>query len=367
MKPVRVLVVDDSALTRKVLARGLARDPAIEVVATAADPFLARDEIVAREPDVMTLDLEMPRMDGLSFLRKLMPQHPMPVVIVSSLCQQGQQVTLEALRAGAVDFVLKPTPESGRGIEEMLDELREKVKIAAHTEPRVVEPSRAGVVEPPRSSALAAVRDWVVAIGSSTGGPEALREVIQRFPSDMPAAIVVQHMPAGFTRSLAQSLDAVAAVTVKEAESGDELRCGRVLVAPGGLQTRVVRTGEVYRVVCDPGAKVGGHAPSVDVMMKSVARHVGRQAVGVVLTGMGRDGAAGLLAMKSAGAATVGQDEATSLVYGMPKAAADCGAVDRVVPLQRVTATLVELLTERARETNPERGRARRSGDALAG
>ncbi|EAT15796.1 chemotaxis response regulator protein-glutamate methylesterase [Desulfuromonas acetoxidans] len=349
-KPVRVLVVDDSALVRQILSNGLAMDPGIEVVGSAADPYMARDKIVQLKPDVLTLDVEMPRMDGVEFLRKLMPQYPLPVVMVSSLTQKGKQITMEALEAGAVDFVTKPTTNVAQGLNAMLMELRAKVKIAstanvAHWKGKRVE-KRAAVANG-ASKALAESTDKVVAIGASTGGTEAIKKVVTQFPATMPGVVIVQHMPPGFTKMFSERLNQLCAMEVKEAENGDRIRPGRILVAPGALQMEVVRSGGIYQVRCAPGEKVSGHCPSVDVMMHSVAKHVGRNAVGVMLTGMGSDGAEGMLAMKNAGARNLAQDEASSVVFGMPKVAYEKGGAEKLFPLDRIASQVISLLTEK--------------------
>ncbi len=349
-KQVRVLVVDDSALVRQILSNGLAMDPGIEVVGSAADPYMARDKIIQLKPDVLTLDVEMPRMDGVEFLRKLMPQYPLPVVMVSSLTQKGKQITMEALEAGAVDFVTKPTTNVAQGLNAMLMELRAKVKIAstanvAHWKGKRVE-KRSAVVNG-ASRALAESTDKVVAIGASTGGTEAIKKVVTQFPATMPGVVIVQHMPPGFTKMFSERLNQLCAMEVKEAENGDRIRPGRILVAPGALQMEVVRSGGIYQVRCAPGEKVSGHCPSVDVMMHSVAKQVGRNAVGVMLTGMGSDGAEGMLAMKNAGARNIAQDEASSVVFGMPKVAYEKGGAEKLVPLDRIATQVISLLTEK--------------------
>ncbi|BCA79099.1 chemotaxis response regulator protein-glutamate methylesterase [Desulfuromonas sp. AOP6] len=347
---VRVLVVDDSALVRQILSSGLAMDPGIEVVGTASDPYMARDKIVELKPDVLTLDVEMPRMDGVEFLRRLMPQYPLPVVMVSSLTQKGKQITIDALEAGAVDFVAKPTTDMARGLAAMMLELRSKVKIASTANVSHWKSKRSTLPrrEPaPGSSALAESTDKVIAIGASTGGTEAIKKVITQFPSTMPGVVIVQHMPAGFTKMFSDRLNQLCAMEVKEAESGDRVMPGRILVAPGGLHMRVRRSGGIYQVVCDAGEKVSGHCPSVDVLMHSVAEQVGANAVGVMLTGMGSDGAAGMLAMRQAGARNIAQDEATSVVFGMPKVAFDKGGAERLLPIDDMADEVIRLLTEK--------------------
>lgn len=347
---VRVLVVDDSALVRNILSQGLSLDPNIEVVGSASDPYIARDKIVELQPDVLTLDVEMPRMDGVAFLRKLMPQYPIPVVMVSSLTQRGKQITIDALDAGAVDFVAKPTSNVAAGLNAMLMELRAKVKIASTANVshwkgrRILPPAQAAV---PGSKALSESTDKVIAIGASTGGTEALRRVIEMLPATTPGVVVVQHMPSGFTRMFADRLNQLCPMQVKEAETGDRVRAGLVLVAPGGVHMKVVRSGGFYQVRCGGTEKVSGHCPSVDVMMHSVAEQVGPNAVGAMLTGMGQDGAEGMLAMRKAGSRSIAQDEATSVVFGMPKVAFEKGGAERLVPLEKVAPTLLGLLTEK--------------------
>jgi two-component system chemotaxis response regulator CheB len=343
----RVLVVDDSALVRDILARGLALDPELEVVGAASDPYAARDRIVQLRPDVLTLDVEMPRMDGVEFLRKLMPQYPLPVVMVSALTERGAQVTLDALEAGAVDFVTKPSADVARGLNGMLAELRAKVKVAARVDVsrfRQRAPPQA-VQKPKVQTALAVSTDKVIAIGASTGGTEAIREVVMKLPRTAPGVVIVQHMPAGFTRMFADRLNQLVQMDVKEAEDGDRVMTGRILVAPGGKHMRVVRAGGIYSVEIRPGELVCGHCPSVEVLMQSVALSVGANAVGVMLTGMGHDGADGLKAMRDAGARTLAQDEKSCVVFGMPKVAYERGGAERLVPLSDIAPSVLRLLS----------------------
>ena len=347
-KVIRVLVVDDSALVRNILSQGLSMDPNIEVVGTASDPYIARDKIVELNPDVLTLDVEMPRMDGVAFLRKLMPQFPVPVVMVSSLTQRGKQITMDALDAGAVDFVAKPTSNVAAGLNAMLMELRAKVKIAStanvsHWKGKRVVP-RAPSAAP---CALAESTDKVIAIGASTGGTEAIRRVVEGFPANTPGVVIVQHMPPGFTKMFSERLNQLCQMEVREAADGDRIRTGLILVAPGGVQLKVVRSGGFYQVRCGGTEKVSGHCPSVDVMMHSIAEQVGNNAIGGMLTGMGQDGAEGMLAMKNAGARCIAQDEATSVVFGMPKVAYEKGGAERLVPLDTFAPALLGLLTEK--------------------
>ena len=325
-------------------------DPCIEVVGTAGDPYVARDKIVKLQPDVLTLDVEMPRMDGVDFLRRLMPQYPLPVVMVSSLTQKGKQTTLDSLEAGAVDFVSKPTSDIARGLKDMLLELRTKVKQAASANVSHWKTARSAVPSQLKTlgkRALAESTDKVIAIGASTGGTEAIRKIITQFPATMPGVVIVQHMPAGFTRLFAERLNQLCAMEVKEAESGDRIMPGRVLIGPGGFHMKVIRSGGLYQVRCEPGPPVKGHCPSVDVMMHSVAQHVGANAVGVMLTGMGSDGAEGMKAMRDAGARNLAQDEASCVVFGMPKVAYEMGGAHSLVSLDSMANRVVDLLSER--------------------
>ncbi len=349
MKKIRVLVIDDSALVRNILAEGLNRSPRIEVVGTAPDPFIARDKIVQLQPDVLTLDVEMPRMDGVEFLRRLMPQYPLPVIMVSSLTVRGKQVTLDALNAGAIDFVSKPTSNMQQGLAVMMGELVAKVEMAARANvSHWKEASRAGVAERIRKSAvtpLLETTDKIVAIGASTGGVEAINRVVRGFPASMPGVVIVQHMPAGFTAMFSERLNQMCAMKVKEAAHGDRVMNGTVLVAPGDKHLRVVRSGGIYTVMLESGEKVSGHRPSVDVMFHSLAQSAGRNAVAAILTGMGADGADGMLAMRQAGARTVAQDEKSSVVFGMPKVAYERGGAERLASLENIGSTLIAYLT----------------------
>ena len=345
MRRVKVLIIDDSAVVRQVLSLGLSRDPDLEVVGAAGDAFRARELILSQHPDVLTLDVEMPRMDGLIFLKKLMPQYPLPVVMVSSLTGPGAAATLEAFQFGAVEVVNKPSTNVGEGLGFMLEDLREKIKAAS-----LVDVSRwrnerwAEAVPRLPVGALFRSTDKMVAVGASTGGTVALRTILTALPADMPGTVVVQHMPPVFTRLFAEKLNQECQMKVKEAEDGDRVTQGRVLVAPGGQQTTVRRSGGDYLVRVAAGERVNGHAPSVDVLFDSVADAAGANAVGVVLTGMGRDGAAGLLRMRRAGARTLSQDEASSLIYGMPMEAWKLGGSEKQVDLTQVPAEVVELL-----------------------
>lgn len=346
-RPIKVLIVDDSALVREILSQGLDLDPGIEVVGSASDPYVARDRIVTLTPDVLTLDVEMPRMDGVEFLRKLMPQYPLPVVMVSALTEKGKQVTFDALEAGAVDFVTKPKSDMVRGLNVMLMELRTKIKIAStanvsHWKHKREDLRSRAVVE---RGALAESTDKVIAIGASTGGTEAIREVITRFPLSIPGVVIVQHMPAGFTQMFSERMNSLCRVEVKEAEDKDRIMPGRVLIAPGDNHMEVVRSGGIYQVKVTPGEPVNGHCPSVEVLMNSVARYVGNNAVGVMLTGMGHDGADAIGAMRKAGARTLAQDEATSVVFGMPNEAFKRGGAERLVPIDEIAESVINFFS----------------------
>ncbi|HNS09452.1 MAG TPA: chemotaxis response regulator protein-glutamate methylesterase [Candidatus Rifleibacterium sp.] len=345
-RKIRVLVVDDSAMIRNILADGLQKDPTIEVVGKAADPYMARDKIVELKPDVITLDVEMPRMDGLEFLKKLMAQYPLPVIMVSALTERGKKITLEALEAGAVDFVTKPKADVARGLDEMMIELRTKVKLAASANVshfKVARSETLKTLSAPR--ALAETTDKIIVIGASAGGTEAIKEVITRLPSVSPGVVIVQHMPEGFTKLFAERLNNLSQMFVKEATDGDRVMPGVVLVAPGSYQMSVIRSGGFYRVKCEKGEKVCGHCPSVEVLMRSAAACAGANAVGVMLTGMGSDGAGGMKAMRDAGARTIAQSEESCVVFGMPKSAINAGGVEFIVSLNDIAGKVLSLFS----------------------
>ncbi|MFH1999457.1 MAG: chemotaxis response regulator protein-glutamate methylesterase [Planctomycetota bacterium] len=351
LRPIRVLIVDDSALVREILTKALAMDKSIEVVGDAQDPYEARDKIVRLTPDVMTLDVEMPRMDGVEFLRRLMPQYPIPVIMVSALTQKGKKITLDSLALGAVDFVAKPSGDLARGLTPMIAELLIKIKVAATVDLSYWKQVRANP-QPcrpqPANNALPESTNKVIAIGASTGGTEAIKEVISRFPLNIPGVVIVQHMPAGFTNLYAETLNTQYKLQVKEAVTGDKVMPGRVLIAPGGKQMTVKRSGGEYRVNCFRDNKVCGHAPSVEVLMQSVAKNVGANAVGIILTGMGSDGAEGMLALREAGGRTLAQDEATSVVFGMPRMAWEKGGVEKLVPLGEMADEVIRILSRKS-------------------
>ncbi|MBI5165517.1 MAG: chemotaxis response regulator protein-glutamate methylesterase [Magnetospirillum sp.] len=341
--PIRVLIVDDSALMRQMLAAVLESDPAITVVGTAPDPLVAREKIKALNPDVITLDVEMPRMDGLAFLEKLMTLRPMPVVMVSSLTAAGAEVTLRALELGAVDVFCKPADAAAGGLAAFGRELADKVKAAAQAR---VKPLGDRAAKPAVRLAMTTIygsTDVLVAIGASTGGVEALREVVTRLPPDAPPVVITQHIPPRFSASFANRLDGLCAVRVKEAADGDRIVAGHVFIAPGDRHLAVRRSGAQLVCHVSDGPLVSGHKPSVDVLFHSVADSCGAKAVGVILTGMGRDGADGLLAMRRAGAATLGEDESSCVVYGMPRAAREIGAVEREIPLSRMAEEILKV------------------------
>jgi len=353
---IKVLIIDDSALVRKLLTEMLGKSRDIEVVGTAADPFAARERIKQLNPDVITLDVEMPRMDGITFLENLMRLRPMPVVMVSSLTQQGAEVTLRALELGAVDFIAKPRIDVAGTFGDYADELIAKVKVAASARvnphlsrvPRTVDPRRsADAVLPaasPRRGLLTTER--VIAIGSSTGGTEAIREVLEALPPDAPAIVISQHIPAAFSKPFAERMDRSSPMSVCQAQDGQYILPGHVYIAPGDLHLLVERDGARYRCRLSDGPQVNRHRPSVDVLFRSVAQNVGPNALGVILTGMGDDGARGLKEMLDAGASTIAQDEASSVVWGMPGAAVKLGAAQQVLTLQRIPAELLRLAAQ---------------------
>lgn len=338
---VKVLIVDDSAIVRKILSAELGRHRGIEVVGTAPDPYIARDKIMALQPDVLTLDVEMPKMDGITFLRKLMKYHPMPVIILSSLTPKGGETAMEALSAGAIEVMSKPGPSYSVG--DACDALAEKIGIAsrAHVERAVASSSRSS--SEVNRLHMTETTNKILAIGASTGGVQALTCVLSALPANAPGTLIVQHMPAQFTVSFAKRLNNECAMNVREAKDGDRILPGHALIAPGGMHMLLRRSGANYHVAVKDGPAVCRQKPSVEVMFNSVAKYAGANAVGAILTGMGSDGAGGLLNMRENGAHTVAQDEASSVVFGMPKEAIERGAVEKVVPLSDVAQTLLNL------------------------
>ena len=343
MRPIKVLIVEDSIVFRELLVQNLSRDPAIQVVGTASDHIEARDAILEKKPDVMTLDVELPRMSGIEFLRKLMPQYPLPVVVISSLSDK----VFDALNAGAVDFVAKPAVSSRVQLEEFIrNELLVKIKIASTA--KISNIKRKVMAQEQDVHRLSTRRNnLIVAIGASTGGTEAIFAVAKEYGTDIPGIVVVQHMPPGFTSMYAKRLNDQCRIQVKEAQTGDRVMPGHMLIAPGGdQQMRLLKVNGVYQVECRKGPRVNGHCPSVDVLFDSVAKCAGPDAVGIILTGMGGDGAKGLLAMRKAGARTIGQDESTCVVYGMPKVAYDLGAVEYQEKLTQIAGRTYALLNK---------------------
>lgn len=350
---VKVLIVDDSALIRKLLTEMLSADPDIDVVGTAPDPYVARDKIKALNPDVVTLDIEMPRMDGLTFLSNLMRLRPTPVVMISTLTQKGAKTSLEALHIGAVDYVSKPQADVVENLQQYREEIIEKVKVAARANLAALVRRKCAVPLSEREAAgdsaavirPAAVVGRVIAIGASTGGTEAIAEVLASMPAGSPPVLVAQHIPEMFSRSFSERVDRVSELSVREASNGEPALAGHAYVAPGNYHLSLARAGTGYTCVLDQSPRVNRHRPSVDVLFESVARTAGAKAIGVMLTGMGRDGARGLKAMRDAGARTLAQDEATSVVWGMPGAAVELGAVQQIVALNQVPGSIIRLLS----------------------
>lgn len=340
---IRVLIVDDSAVIRKLLEKIFSSSPDIEVVGTAADPYIARDKLVALKPDVMTLDVEMPRMDGISFLEKVMQHFPTRTVIFSSLAKTGSETYLRALEAGAIEILEKPSIDVSQSLEALSQTIVEKVKAVAKARinpiKKVATPGAPVAKVNPTS--LARTTHQLIAVASSTGGTEALKVFLSGMPADIPGTLVVQHMPPGFTKSFAENLNNMFPFEVKEAQEGDQVVPGRVLIAPGNYHMEITRSGAFYYVKLHQGPTLHSVRPAADYLMKSVAKYVGKNALGVVLTGMGKDGAEGLLEMKNAGAYTVAQNEETCVVYGMPGAAVALGAADKILPLDKIAGDLM--------------------------
>lgn len=353
MKKVRVLIVDDSAVVRQTLTQIMQADGTIEVIGSASDPYLAVKKIMSEVPDVITLDIEMPRMDGLTFLKRIMSQHPIPVVVISSLTDKGSETGIRALEYGAVEIITKPRLNTKRFIEESSIRICDSVKAAALAQVRrkvvpdkiQVAPklSADAVISEGSSHSMIQTTEMVVAVGASTGGTEALREFLTALPHDCPGIVIVQHMPELFTKSFANRLNELCRITVKEAEDGDTIIRGRALVAPGNRHLLLKRSGARYFVQLNDGPLVNRHRPSVDVLFRSFARYAGRNAIGIIMTGMGDDGAKGLLEMKAAGAKTIAQDEKTCVVFGMPKEAIRLGAAEKVTPLELIAPTMMKL------------------------
>ena len=348
---IKVLIVDDSALVRKLLTKELDKQPDIEVVGTAMNPYIAREKIFELKPDVITLDLEMPRMDGLSFLAKLMKHFPIPVVVVSSLTPKNSQNALNALRLGAVDVICKPG--SAYSTQNISKDIIKAVRTASVAKLQGTEPAstpKANPAENYSSYKLVHTTNKFIAIGSSTGGTRALETVLPALPANLPGIVIVQHMPPVFTKSFADRLNTICNMRVKEAEDGDQVENGQVLIAPGNYHMLVEKSGARYYTRIKQGPPVHHQRPSVDVMFNSVAKSAGVNAMGVILTGMGADGAKGLLAMKESGAYTIGQDEQTSVVYGMPREAYNVGAVQQQYPLSRIAGAIVNHMKEKIKQ-----------------
>ena len=343
MNKIRVLVVDDSAIVRKVLSEELSKYQDIEVVGTAPDPYVARDKIVLLKPDVITLDIEMPRMDGLTFLRKLMKYYPVPAIVVSSLTTKGGKLTLEALDIGAVDVIAKPGVAYSVG--DMSAQLAEKIRGAARARiSKRTEDNNDTAPGPQPMKALAQTSNKVIAIGASTGGTVALRSLLVQMPANSPGILIVQHMPANFTAAFAERLNGLCQITVKEAKDNDSVSNGTALIAPGNYHMLLRRSGARYYVEVKTGPMVHHQRPAVDVLFKSTARYAGANAIGVILTGMGADGAVGLLEMKNMGAGTIAQDEKTCVVFGMPKEAIKLGAADKILPLEKIASEIMRMV-----------------------
>ena len=344
---IKVLCVDDSSLVRSLMSEIISSQPDMMVCATAPDPLVARDLIKQHNPDVLTLDVEMPRMDGLDFLEKLMRLRPMPVLMVSSLTERGSEITLRALELGAVDFVTKPRLGIRDGMLEYTQLIADKIRAASRAR---VRQAHAHGVAPAPAAAVPMVRNPLIStekliiIGASTGGTEAIREVLVPLPPDAPGVLITQHMPAGFTRSFAQRLNGLCRITVKEAEHGERVLPGHAYIAPGDRHLSLGRSGANYVALLDDGPPVNRHRPSVDVLFRSAAVHAGKNAIGVILTGMGKDGAAGMVEMHQAGAHTFAQDEASCIVFGMPREAIAAGGADEVVPLNEMCGRVMTRL-----------------------
>lgn len=345
MNPIRVLIIDDSALAREILTKGLSAYNDLEVVGTAADVYEGRDKIVYLKPDVLTLDIEMPKMDGVEFLRRLIPQYPIPVVVVSSLSAENAQVTLDAMDYGAVDYIQKPSSRFGNKLMDMMDELHEKLIYAARVNVRKISISYNYAVNKKRA-VLQGGTEKIIVIGASTGGTVALRKIVEEFPPDMPGCVIVQHMPAGFTKMFAEKLNSTCLVEVKEAEQGDRVHRGLVLVAPGNKQIYLKRSGGFYTVSCREEERINGHCPSVEPLFDSAAISSGSNTIGVMLTGMGSDGADAMVRLRESGARTLAQDEETSVVFGMPQEAFIRGGAEMLVPIDKITQQILSFIRE---------------------
>ncbi|HVM60239.1 MAG TPA: chemotaxis response regulator protein-glutamate methylesterase [Verrucomicrobiae bacterium] len=340
MNKIKVLIVDDSAIVRQVFSAELQREPDIEVVGTAPDPYVARDKIVELDPDVVVMDVEMPRMDGIAFLRKLMRFYPLPVIIVSSLTPKGGALAVEAMEAGAIEVMCKPG--AAYTVGDMTTALADKIRAASTAKHRLKKGSIEEPVAKPDRLALTQTTNKIIAIGASTGGTQAIERVITRFPGNAPGTVIVQHMPEHFTASFAERLNGICDIEVREAKDNDSVIPGVALIAPGNYHMLLRRSGARYYVEVKSGPAVCRQRPSVEVLFMSVAKYAGKNAVGAILTGMGADGAKGLLEMRQAGAHTIAQDETSSVVYGMPREAVECGAACEILPLDRIAESLLQ-------------------------
>lgn len=334
-KKIKVLIVDDSLIFREVIAKGISSDPSIEVIAKAVDPFDARDKILQYRPNVMTCDIQMPKMNGIEFIQRLLPQYPIPIIVVSTV----SEAVFDAMNAGAVEFVTKPNIQSASNVQRFINELIGKIKIASYANVKEDRTIGKSTIQGSNYDA-----NRIIAIGASTGGTEAISSIIKVLPKTTPGIVIVQHIPPVFSKMFANRLNGISELLVKEAETGDYIEPGVALIAPGDRHMRIKRVGNRYKIECFQGAKVNGHCPSVDVLFESVAKEAGDRAIGIILTGMGYDGAKGLLAMKRKGARTFGQDEKSSVVYGMPKVANDIKAVEKQVPLDSIPHLILSML-----------------------
>ncbi|GBF23093.1 two-component system, chemotaxis family, response regulator CheB [Candidatus Gastranaerophilus sp. (ex Termes propinquus)] len=342
--PIKVLIIDDSAMVRKIFSQELAKDPSIEVVGTAPDPIIGRDKIVELKPDVITLDIEMPRMDGLTFLAKLMKHYPLPVIVVSSLAQKGGDVAMKAMELGAVEVIAKPS--TAYSVGDMSVQLIEKVKAAASV--KTFRPINLSAPCPAAQSSSLIVRSTnkIIAIGASTGGTEALREVLIRMPANCPPIVIVQHMPQNFTKAFAERLNGLCKISVTESTDGERLSIGKAIIAQGNRHMEIRRSGSQYYIAQSDGPMLFHQRPAVEMLFNSVAKYAGKNAVGVILTGMGKDGAVGLLNMRNAGARTIAQDERTSIVFGMPKEAISVGAAEAIKPLLAIPQLMLDFCND---------------------
>jgi two-component system chemotaxis response regulator CheB len=345
---IKVLVIDDSALIRSLLSEIIHQTPGMEIVGAAPDAYVAKDMVMQLKPDVITLDIEMPKVDGLTFLDKLMKARPTPVVMISTLTQKGADATLKSLELGAIDFIAKPKLDVVKGIGEYQKEIVDKIKAAAQSKPKRREKRSQDVAEVPIHYSGTEI---IVGIGASTGGTEAIRHVLEQLSPAFPATVITQHMPQSFTKSFAQRLDSICKMNVHEAQDGERVLPGNAYIAPGDKHMQIVRSGADYRVKLDDGPLVSGHKPAVDVMFDSLAKVVGKNAVATILTGMGKDGAKGLLALSQAGAITMAQDEASCVVYGMPRVAVEMGGTKHIIPLDKMSKALTKAVEQKGAGT----------------